>query len=243
MNLGGSDKKKVYWLGGLVAVAIGTYFYNSTSSDSPASGSTPQQAQTKPIPGIPDAAAPPLAARRRGNYGRSGGANLGQEFRPAFKETRPEKRPNLSTIDPTLRLDLLAKVQGVQIQGGVRDLFRFAAAPVEPVKLPKEPKIVVGGKGNPLMAGNNGTMTPPGPPPPPPVPPITFKYYGYSTQKGSDGRKRAFFLDGEDIIVAREGELINKRYRVVRIGVNSVVMEDTQFKNTQTLPLQEDAVS
>jgi len=38
--------------------------------------------------------------------------------------------------------------------------------------------------------------------------------------------------------VAEEGEIIKKRYKVVRIGVNSVVMEDTQFNNTQTLPLQ-----
>ena len=35
--------------------------------------------------------------------------------------------------------------------------------------------------------------------------------------------------------------MVKRRYKVVRIGVNSVVMEDTQFSNTQTLPLQEEA--
>jgi hypothetical protein len=79
-----------------------------------------------------------------------------------------------------------------------------------------------------------------GPPPPPPPPPIMLKYYGYSSARG-DNRKRAFFLDGDDILVAGEGEVVKKRYRVVRIGVNSVVMEDTQFKHEQTLPLQEEA--
>ena len=52
--------------------------------------------------------------------------------------------------------------------------------------------------------------------------------------------KRAFFLDGEDIIIAGEGDLIKKRYKIVRIGVNSAVVEDTEFKsnNQQTLPLE-----
>jgi hypothetical protein len=56
-----------------------------------------------------------------------------------------------------------------------------------------------------------------------------------------DGRKRAFFLDGDDIFVAAEGELIKKRYKVVRIGVTSVEVEDTQFNHTQMLPLAEEA--
>jgi hypothetical protein len=52
--------------------------------------------------------------------------------------------------------------------------------------------------------------------------------------------KRAFFLDGEDIVIASEGDVIKKRYKIVRIGVNSAVVEDTQFKsnNQQTLPLE-----
>jgi hypothetical protein len=47
-------------------------------------------------------------------------------------------------------------------------------------------------------------------------------------------------LDGEDIIIAGEGDMVKKRYKIVRIGVNSAVVEDTQFKsnNQQTLPLE-----
>jgi hypothetical protein len=79
-----------------------------------------------------------------------------------------------------------------------------------------------------------------GPPPPPPPPPITLKYYGYTAQR-ADGHKRAFFLDGDDIFVAAEGDLVKRRYKIVRIGVNSVVVEDTQFNNTQTLALAEES--
>ena len=84
--------------------------------------------------------------------------------------------------------------------------------------------------------------TPPPSPPPPPVappPPITLKFYGYSTPR-ADGQKRAFFLDGDDIFVAGENELVRSRYKIVRIGVNSAVVEDTTNKNQQTLPLVEE---
>jgi hypothetical protein len=46
-------------------------------------------------------------------------------------------------------------------------------------------------------------------------------------------------MEGEDIFVAHEGELVKKRYKVVRIGVNSAIIEDTQFGSQQTLPLEE----
>ena len=65
-----------------------------------------------------------------------------------------------------------------------------------------------------------------------------MKFYGYVTPSRT-GAKRAFFLEGEDIHVVNEGDLIKRRYKIIRIGVNSVVVEDTQFKNQQTLPLEE----
>jgi hypothetical protein len=71
---------------------------------------------------------------------------------------------------------------------------------------------------------------------------MTFKYYGFKVSKVS-GRKQAFLLDGEDIIIAGENDAVkNSRYKVVRIGINSITIEDTQFKSSQTLPLQEETV-
>ena len=52
--------------------------------------------------------------------------------------------------------------------------------------------------------------------------------------------RRAFFLDGDDILVAGENETVKNRYKIVRIGVNSAVVEDTTNKNQQTLPLIEE---
>jgi hypothetical protein len=67
-----------------------------------------------------------------------------------------------------------------------------------------------------------------------------LKFFGYTTPFRQSNR-RAFFMDGDQILVASEGEILKKRYRVVRIGVNSVVMEDLEHKAEQTLPLEPQA--
>ena len=75
---------------------------------------------------------------------------------------------------------------------------------------------------------------PPEPPAAPVAPPIPLKFYGFVSATEA---KRAFFLDGDDIVVAREGDVIKKRYKVMRIGLNSAIVEDEQFKSQQTLTL------
>jgi hypothetical protein len=66
------------------------------------------------------------------------------------------------------------------------------------------------------------------------------KFYGYSGTARTAGVRSAFFLDGEDIVIARENEMIRNRYKILRIGVNSALVEDTVSKNQQTLPLIEE---
>ena len=47
-------------------------------------------------------------------------------------------------------------------------------------------------------------------------------------------------MDGDDIMLAAEGELLKRRYKVIKIAATSVLMEDTESKRTQTLPLTEE---
>lgn len=233
MKLGG-DRKKLMLLGGLVLFGAYLFYSNVLSDSAPReTGKRSSGALTHTSPQPPAAqefTAEPAPVRRASASSRSS-----DEFRPSLKR-RPEDRIEPMSIDPTLRTDLLAKVQGVNLQGGNRNLFQFGAPPPPP--LPKEPPIEV--KRMQELAKEEAAKKAALPPPPPPPPPITFKYYGYSSARG-DTRKRAFFLDGDEILVAAEGEMVKKRYKVVRIGVNSVVMEDTQFKHEQTLPLQAEA--
>jgi hypothetical protein len=205
--------------------AVAVYFYNSNSSGGTASAPIVSRA--------PVATALSAGPRARSTYRdvqqTAGGA---REFRPSLKP----KNIDTTSVDPTLRLDLIAKLKTVDVEAGTRSLFEISAAPPpDAVKLGKEPdKIAIA----PRFVGPVQPK-PVEPPPEPKAPPIPLKFYGF-VNKTKVGDKRAFFLDGEDIVIAGEGDMIKKRYKIVRIGVNSAVVEDTEFKsnNQQTLPLE-----
>jgi hypothetical protein len=240
----GAEPKKLAILGGLLAVAGVVLYLNVFSGDS---SSTP--ARTPRAIAIPaavtappsDAISAPDSRRIAARKSAAGGTEI--KFRQGT--LRPEDRPDPATIDPTLRLDLLAKVQNVEMEATMRNLFQYGAAPPPPaatgpvVPLPAHPPTI------PINTrpGPPPPPPPPGPPPTPQAPPMTFKYYGYKISK-TDGRKEAFLLDGDDIIIAGENDAVKLgRYKVVTIGVNSITIEDTQFKTTQILRLQEEAAA
>jgi hypothetical protein len=81
------------------------------------------------------------------------------------------------------------------------------------------------------------------PPPPPttttigPAPPplITLKYIGLLEVPG--GEKVAAFSDCRSTMRGKEGEIIAGQYRLVKIGVESVVMEYVDGRGRQTIRL------
>jgi hypothetical protein len=248
----GAQPNKIKLLIVLAVVAVVALYMNVFSGNSDSPPPAPQRppvladpvnkkrppALADPVNQAPEAEGPSVNSRRASRNASSG------EIKFRQGAARPEDRPDPATIDPTLRLDLLAKVQNVEPQAVMRNLFQYgnAPAPPAPAKLPPlppaPPPILTGRGGPPATAPPLG---PPRPPPPPTAPPMTFKYYGYVISK-TDGSKQAFLLDGDDIIVATENAPVKRgRYRVVAIGLTSITIEDTQFKSTQTLRIVEDA--
>ncbi len=233
---GATDKKRAILLGGLLVVLAGVYFLNS-GPDVPEQAQQNRPRAIRPTPGPPapnvERASTPVANRS------SRQRNL-QEFRPSLKPKKPEERADPMTVDPTLHLDTLAKLQKVTVTGTHRSIFDFsqaAPAPNPVLTAAGGPKKVP----NPIVRPFVGPQQAPPPPPPaapPPPTPIPFKFYGY-VNAANQGPKTAFFLEGDDIHVVREGDTVKRRYRIVRIGVNSVVVEDTSTKSQQTLPLEE----
>lgn len=232
----GAERKKVILLVGLLAFAVVLYLYNSRSEfrEGSAQARVPPASQVQ-APDVPRASSNTPAASalisQAPRIGSSSNRVSSEEFRPSLKKLKAEGAIDPMTLDPTLRLDLLAKLQDVNIEGGERSLFEFAQPPTpktpEPKVVPKPLNAAAEEKGE----AKKGVVSKP---PPPPIP---LKFYGYATPV-KQGVKRAFFLDGEDIFVASEGEIVKKRYKIVRIGVNSAVVEDTQHENNQqTLPL------
>lgn len=242
MNLAGNGEKKVFGMPQNVGIAflfvLGTLclyeFYSNvlagpgvpTRNNSPAASTVapaPTIAMPGSLPGAETAPKRPDSTQRRN-----------EEFNPAVHSKRAEDRIDPMKVDPTLRLDLLAKVQGVEPAGGTRNLFQMGAPPKPPEQLPKTPETVV------KIIGPVAPVVKVETPPPAPVePPIQLKFYGFSTVI-RNGKRTGYFMDGEDIAIAGEGEVVKRRYRVIRITVKSVQIEDIEGKRTVTLPLTEE---
>ena len=241
----GAEPKKLAALGVLLVIMPVAYYWANSASP------TPEASQSK-------SSGAKFADRMRASevgvamppdLGRQSAARIAAarkdrtsiaEYKPSLKPRRPEDRPDPLTVDPTLKLTLISRLKDVHVAGGRRSLFYFGAAAA--VERQPEPKKILPAKAKPI-----GPEPPPKPvvpvvntpPPPAPPAPLPFKFYGFIGGKPS-GAKKAFFLEGDDVYIAGEGELVKKRYKVVRIGINTVVMEDTQEKNQQTLQMVED---
>jgi hypothetical protein len=121
----GADSKKLAILGGLLVIAALVLYFNVFAGDS-GSPSAPRPAAAVSAPPVP-ASANPTPPRRR-----EASRNSVSEFKPRLGVARPEDRPDPATIDPTLRLDLLAKVQNVEPEQATRNLFQYGVAAPHP---------------------------------------------------------------------------------------------------------------
>lgn len=122
-----------------------------------------------------------------------------------------------SSLDPTLRYDWLKASEDTEYKGAGRNIFRAEVdipKPIVPVQ--KQPVPVV----------------PQGPPPPPP---INLKFFGFSNNPGEG--KKIFLSKGEDVFIAKEGDIIDRRYKIVHITPVSVEVEDVLNNNRQSIPL------
>lgn len=130
-----------------------------------------------------------------------------------------QKQNSAKNLDPTLRLDLLKSSEDTKYEGAGRNIFKVFEIPkpiTPPIKTPDREEAT-------------------GPPPPPAPPPINLKFYGFATPQG--GSKRIFLAKNEDVFIAKEGDIVDRRYKVVRISPNAVEILDVLSNNRQSIPL------
>jgi hypothetical protein len=137
--------------------------------------------------------------------------------RSQSRSTSKKQAPTQS-LDPTLRYDLLKASEDTKYSGTGRNIFMVH------VDIPK-----------PIVTPVVQQQQAQGPPPPPPPPPIELKYYGFANRPGEP---RSIFLahDG-DVFIAREGDIVNRRYKIVRVTPNAVEILDVLSNNRQSIPL------
>lgn len=155
-------------------------------------------------------------------------ANSGPPARRIRGRRQPatgNKATSNNSLDPRLRLDLLKATEETEYKGSGRNPFRAEAEVV--IEKPVTPVIVK--KDETAKVENQG------PPPPPPPPPINLKFFGLLNRAGEP--RQAFLLQNDEVFVAKEGDVVNRRYKVVKINNNSVEIEDLLANNKQTLPL------
>src|SRR5437879_9788937 len=127
-------------------------------------------------------------------------------------------------LDPTLRMQAMLVTESLAYSGSGRNIFSPNSMPVD------IPKPIVAVRPKP------GPPPPPPPPPgPPPPPPIDLKSFGTATD--ADGKREAFLLHGDDVFLASDGEIVQRKYKVISISANSILVEDMANNNRQTLPL------
>lgn len=139
-------------------------------------------------------------------------------------------------IDPTLRLEMLARLQKIPAATPGRSLFELAPQ---------------GAPTNAQIAQLNQHMMPKPITPVPPVQPavapvaevqIPFKYYGFAKGVSRQSKRRGLFLEGDNVLVASEGDVLDHKFLIVSLTAAKAQVEDTSQKRGKMLDVVPEAI-
>jgi hypothetical protein len=203
---------------GIMFLGIGIYAYESFfSTPTPAPG-------TQQSPVIVTKPSATTASSGSRNQTTSGNQTVGAATAPGVDAAKMASTS--SSLDPTLDENAMLRTENLVYSGSGRNIFSMTyVAPIAEVKnVPPARPVTV------------AATAPPAPTGPPPPPPINLKFFGTETSAG--GKKQAFLLQGEDVYMASEGDIVARKYKIVSISMSSIEVEDLSNANTQKLSLQ-----
>jgi len=140
-------------------------------------------------------------------------------------------------LTPVPRIDL-ARVDAPRprTEAGRRDLFAFGSMrepepqePSEVVKTPSPTSPATAG-GAPGGAFASGPVTPS-------LPPLNVKYIG-SVENKAGVKVAVLITDRKEILTGQAGQVVANRYRIARIGLESVDLEDVGSGQSRRVPLK-----
>lgn len=146
---------------------------------------------------------------------------------PATSTSANNPHPRLK--NPIAEVDLTAlEAERPEPKEGTRNPFRYRpkAAP------PPSPASVIRNQQQQAAAAAQAAQVPTGPPPPPRIP---LKYIGDVSDPKNPGKKIAVLSDSRGTYHGREGEVIEGRYRIMKIGVESIELAYLDGRGRQTI--------
>jgi hypothetical protein len=149
----------------------------------------------------------------------SPGTGHGQTSRPLGRNKDPAVFLSAPMQDPTLRLEVLMKSTGTKY-GSRRNIFQAVEDVSETTRSPIQTAVE---NAHPDL---------------PQYPSINLKSFGAAAIPGEP--RKVFLSKGEDIFIAMEGDFVDRRYRVVRIGTRSVEVQDLLNNNKGHILLMQD---
>ena len=129
---------------------------------------------------------------------------------------------------PRIDLDRLPR-ERPQPEVGRRDLFAFGPPPtLPPTPRPAAP---------PTTLVDPTAATAPTPPPVARLPPLNLKYIG-SVENGRGVRVAVLITDKNELLTGQAGEVLANRYKIAKIGLESVDLEEVGTGQTRRIPLK-----
>ena len=110
-----------------------------------------------------------------------------------------------------------------------RDPFRFGAAAPSGADRPRQ------GSGDPVPAQPAAPVVPAVPQEPPGPPPILLKFIGIARQ--GEGRLYAVLRDDRGIYYGAEGDVVEGRFRILRVSADTVEVSYTDGRGRTSIPL------
>jgi hypothetical protein len=147
----------------------------------------------------------------------------------------PAARARAEPLPPPVpRIDLARLTTELpETTAGKRDLFRFGAA-VRDSDLAELPPVETQ---RPVPLPTPAIDTAYVPPAPPSLPPLNLKYLG-SVENRAGVKVAVLMTERREVLTGQAGDMVANRYRIARIGLESVDLEDVGSGQSRRIPLR-----
>ena len=145
----------------------------------------------------------------------------------------PAARARAEALPPPVpRIDLARlATERPDTKAGHRDLFRFGSAARDEDETETLPVPAQTPEPGPTLPVEAAYAPPPGPPP------LNLKYLG-SVENRAGVKVAVLMTDRKEVLTGQMGEMVANRYRIARIGLESVDLEDVGSGQSRRIPLR-----